>query len=275
MAALPECIPQDVAVELRAAWADFPELLASLDKLIQRPLMPAICRALAGSLSTPGAWRDFFVCVLESANTAHLYHPSIRPARKDFENQRATAVRAGLELRAALLELADGYHGYLAPPELRFLWPLLNRAAIRNGYSESAADTLATPLLTDLENRLASLIQGNGGPQPLEIGDLLATLVRCLEDWQPPINADGQGQGTALGTVFVRALDSALARRGMDAKLLLTPEQTADLTRAAVGLSMSEPSRVTFGMSDEFDAKGNLFNAKSVISARNYTKKGD
>lgn len=252
MVTLPEYIPEAVAAEYAEMQAEYPG-----DKLTHRlifaPAMQTIYETLAGKITTPRNWRHFFIVCGLAASTAKAYKPLIKPARKGFEKHRLAAIQAGIQLRGALLEITEGFHGYEVPRELMFLAYLSGSAAAAKGYSEEAAKALTEPLHADLD----SLIRGAAGPAPLEFSDLLSTLVQCLENWQPK-TPDGQGQGTAPGPVFVRAFDAHLAHFGMDSLALLTEEQTADLTRVALG------------MSDEFDAAGNRFNAANVREARKY-----
>lgn len=257
MEGLPESVGAELA-QLRAEWAES-GLDASLDKLMQRPAMPGICRTLAEHLSGPQAWRNFFFAVLEAANFAHLYFQPIKPDRQAFEKHRGDAIRAARELAAALGWLTDSFHGHNVPGAVNFFWFLSYESARAKGYSEAAANALSIPFSEDLETRLQTRMDGRHGPAPFGLPDLLATLAEALEAWNP--ETDSQGQGTAPGPVFVRALDDNLAKRGLDAKALLTDEQMADLTRAAMG------------MSDEFDAKGNRFGPGNVRDARRYAKK--
>jgi len=258
MEGLPESVEAELA-RLRAEWAEF-GLDTGLDKLMQRPGMVAVCLALAEKLSGPEAWRTFFFAVLKAANFAHLYFPCIKPDRQAFPTHRDNAIRAARELQAELAWLADGYHEGKQPPEAAFLWHLVLQTAARNGHDEAAAERLYAPLLADLESGFHASIQGSPGPAYLTFPDLLGTLADALAAWD--LDHDSQGQGTAPGTVFVRALDDGLAKDEMDAKTLLSNEHTATLTRAALGLP-------------ESDAKGNRFGPGHVYDARKYAKKPD
>lgn len=259
VAALPECIPEAVAFELGHVWADSPEWLDEITRMSKRPAFVDVCQTLADKLSGPEQWRTFFLEVFRAASFANLYWPVIRPGRKDFPKQRDKAIRAARELGAALKWLAEGDHDYKVPGEVNFLWLLAYETARAQGYTEAAADGISRPLCEDLHARLDAMIQGNSGPAPLDLPALLDRLADTLEGWPP--EQDGQGQGTALGTVFVRTLDHASIKHGMDTKALLTGEQMADLTRAALGLS------------DEPDEQGNRFGAANVREARRYAKK--
>lgn len=259
MADLPEIAAAELA-RLRAEWAEF-GLDASLGKLMERPVMPAICRALADKLSGPHEWRSFFFAVLESANFAHLYFSAIKPDRQAFAKHRDDAIRAARELAAALGWLVDSSHGHKAPGEVNFLWFLIHESARAKDYPDRVADSLSGGFQENADSRLAELSQGQPGASPIGLPDLLAHLASALEAWRP--EADGQCQGTAPGMVFVRALDHALARHGLDTKALLTVPQTADLTLAAMGWS------------DAFNKAGNRFGPGHVREARKYALKPD
>jgi len=256
---LPGCIPEAVAAELWRVWADSPEWLDEITRMARRPAFVDVCQTLAAKLSGPEQWRMFFLEVFRAASFAHLYHPVIRPGRKDFQKQRDTAIRAARELGDALKWLAEGDHDYRIPGEVNFLWLLAHETARAQGYTEAAADGISRPLCEDQDARLEALIQGNPGPAPLDLPALLDRLADTLEGWPP--EQDGQGQGTALGTVFVRAMDHASIKYGMDTKALFTDEQMAALTRAALGLR-EEPNK-----------NGKRFDAGNVYQARLYAKK--
>jgi hypothetical protein len=281
MATLPEGVVAAYA-HLSKERADEPEERARLDRLIHRPCMANVYCALAPKIFPhPDAWRVFLTDILLASYDAENWRETVKPARHQFERDKAAAIRSSQKLVAALRGLTDGGHGYYRQPaELEHPAALLRLGAIRNGYPEEAAQELADPLAEDESRRrdarlerLEALIDEAKAagldyvddaslaecPLPVSVVDLLAGLVHALKAWIP--EPDGQTQGTAPGPVFVRALDYSLAKHGMNAKALLTEEQMAALTRAALGLR------------EEPDEDGKRFDAGNVYQARLYARK--
>ena len=249
------------------------EDLDRLDRLMHRPCMAKVYRALAARLPAgPEAWRLFLSDALLASLPAESWRDTIRPGRHRVEQQRAAALRAGRDLVAALRELTDGMHGFQPPAELERPADLLQRAAIRKGYTWEDAHRLAEPLAEDAHRRRTARIEGLDAaiaeakvagldavppsrladcPPPPAVVDLAAALLHTLEAWKPGQDGDlfpGQTQGGKAPQVYVRALAHGLDQ--LAALLGITPprgrllsyDNLARVTRAALDLPDSPPS---------------------------------
>lgn len=298
MADLPAHVPEVLArahAELRAELAadEWPaEDLNRLDRLIHRPCMAKVFRALAALLPPdPEPWRRFLTDALLASWPAESWRDTIRPARRRFEQHRAAAVRAGRELVAALRELTDGMHGFLPPAELEGPAALLERAANRNGYPPDEAHRLAEPLAEDAHRRLTARIEGLDAaiaeakaaghdavppsrladcPEPPAVVDLLAALLHEMEAWRPGPEGDlfpGQTQGGKAPQVYVRALARNLERLAALLDIvpphgrLLSYDNLARVTRAALDLPDEPPGYPYRQPFDEEDVRRALENA--------------
>lgn len=277
MANLPAHVSEALArahAELRAELAagEWPaDDLDRLDRLIHRPCMVKVYRALAALLPGPEPWRDFLKEAMLASLPAEMWGNTIRPARRRFGQHRAAALRAGRDLVAALWELTDGMHGFLPPAELKRPAALLERAANRNGYPPDEAHRLAEPLVEDAHRRLTARIEGLDAaiaeakaaglddvplsrladcPEPPAVADLLAALLYELEAWKPGPEGDlfpGQTQGGKAPQVYVRALAHNLERRAALLDIvpphgrLLSYDNLARVTRAALDLPDEPP----------------------------------
>ncbi len=276
MANLPAHVPEALArahAELRAELAadECPaEDLDRLDRLIHRPCMAKVFRTLVALLPDPESWRNFLMEAMLASLPAETWANTIRPARRRFEQDRAAALRAGRDLAAALAKLTDGQHGFLTPAQLERPADLLERAAIRKGYSHKDARRLAEPLVEDALHRLSARINasqamiaesrsaGNAPnlallsdcPEPPAVADLLAALLATLEAWEPGPDGDlfpGQTQGGKPPQVYVRALSQNLERRAVLLGIvpphgrLLSYDNLARVTRAALDLPDEPP----------------------------------
>lgn len=243
-----------------------------LDRLIHRPCMDKVFRALAALLPPVAEpWRRFLAETLLASYPAEFWRDSIRPSRRRFEQRRAAALRAGRELAEALRALTEGPHGYALPAELKWPPDLLERAAIDKGYTPESAHRLADPLKEDAIHRLANRSEALGGmldkarlagampavspltdyPEPVTVADLLQTLLAALDGGAPGRHGDlfpGQTQGGNPPQVYVRALAHALERlaAGLDiapapARRLLSYDNLARVTRAALDLPDEPP----------------------------------
>lgn len=282
MATPPAPIPEPAKAALARAHAELrAELVADewpaedldrLDRLMHRPCMEKVFRALAALLPPdPEPWRFFLVRALLASCPAESWRDTIRPARRRFEQKRGAALRAGRSLVAALRELTDGMHGFQSPAELERPAALLERAATRNGYPPDEAHRLAEPLAEDEHRRRAALIEGLDAaiaeakaagldavtpsrlvdcPEPPAVADLLAAMLHALEAWKPGLDGDmfpGQNQGGKAPQVYVRALAHALA--GLAGSMgivtphgwLLSNDNLARVTRAALDLPDEPP----------------------------------
>lgn len=259
MADLPDYIPEHLAAEYarqRAEHDPFPDDVALLDRLINRPCMAKVYKTLEVHLSSPETWAGFLTEARLATLPVDTWRDTIKPAREEFNRQRGRAINAGRELLAALRHLTEDHHGYRAPSEVAYPARLLSEAAIRKGYPDWSARELFDPLWEDSKHRLEELIQGFEGPSPLSVPDILEALVHSLEGWKPGRFGDmydEQNQGTKRPQVYVRAVDKAFRRNcelemhgfpALDALpygRLLSYDNLARLTRAALDLP-DEPS---------------------------------
>jgi hypothetical protein len=247
------------------------EDLDRLDRLIHRPCMAKVLRALAALLPGPESWRDFLMAAMLASLPAETWGNTIRPARHRFEQQRAAALRAGRDLLAALGKLTDGMHGFLPPSELTSPAALLERAAIGKGYPPEDARQMVQPLAEDARQRLAARIQTLDTviaeakaagcdmvdetrladfPKAPAVADLLVALLETLDGWKPGPDGDlfpGQTQGGKAPQVYVRALAHFLEQ--LAARLCIVPphgrllsyDNLARVTRTALDLPDEPP----------------------------------
>lgn len=260
---VPNYIPEHLAAEYaqqRAEYDPFPDDVALLDRLIHRPCMAKVYKALDARLSSREAWAEFLTAARLATLPADAWRDTIKPAREECYRQRGLAIKAGRELLGALQHLNEDHHGYITPSEVDNPAALLHKAAIRKGYLDCVARELFEPLWVEKKHRLENLIHGieHGYevPEPLSVADILEALVHSLEGWKPGRFGDmydEQTQGTKKPQVYVRAVDKVLHRNcelgmcgfpALDALpygRLLSYDNLARLTRAALDLPDEPP----------------------------------
>lgn len=273
MAELPDYIPKEVAAEYARLMDEFSSSQKErdrLNRLVFRPCMEKVYKALACKLSSPEAWNEFFSQAFVQTVVPDGWNSNFKPARDEFVKQRSRAISAGRELLAALQAMQEGEHGYHPPFELRSIYSLLSLPAgpiieVKKQRDRARLYAVLAHAIAGTSTEPQSKTEEINGPSVLEA---VAAIVRLAEEWTPGKFGDSfseQTQGTKPKQVYVRAVDRVFHRicesgmygfPSLDALpngRLLSYDNLARLTRAALDIPDAYPgypNRKTFNGED-------------------------